>query len=91
MGITASMATQQGDTAAKWREHPVAQPDSVKGNPWGEPACVERCPAWGLGLALRRICLGGGGCALFQPGGSSLSLGTLTGAEPHWEFRAGPA
>lgn len=58
-GITASMATQQWDTAAKWREHPVAQPDSVKGNPWGEPACVEKCPAWGLGLALRRICLGG--------------------------------
>lgn len=23
--------------------------------------------------------------------GSALSLGTLTGAEPHWEFRAGPA
>lgn len=34
---------------------------------------------------------GGGLCALFQPVGPALSLGTLTGAEPHWEFRAGPA
>lgn len=58
-GITVSMATQQWDVADKWRERPVAQPDSVKGNPWGEPACMERCPARGLGLGLRRVCLGG--------------------------------
>lgn len=48
-------------------------------------------PSMGVRTGFEENMPGGGGCALFQPGGSSLSLGTLTGAEPHWEFRAGPA